>query len=297
MNSNVEGSLSGGLGVVKSDVKSRIQADHTQSTQVLRKAIVQTSFKELRDLEHVRLKLTTPSTPTPRLQGLDDLKARLEVLVAEGWVVDPTHLRRGDLVEADVHLEADPIFRVNTIISTVREIIQENVQLFGVESASQLGDMRAIGRLLDSLLAGLVPLRGTLADYGSVTLAGKWYLARREVIEQVAGDHCGVAVLVGVAQRNLFWKDIRRILFSQGRYTIFCRLVDGDVKENWRPVQAMDLLSDLHPMFDDFLGGLGEGALVAMETAIDASQQRARSRRLTKRLSPRSWTCMPSITR
>ena len=135
--------------------------------------------------------------------------------------------------------------------------------------------MRSIGRMLESLLAGLVPIRGRLIDSESVRLGGHELLVHRSILAQIPFDqlpeNCPVFV-VGVAQRDLFWKDIRRVLFSAAQYSVFCRLSVSGLTDQWRPVKLMDVLAEVHPLLGEQIGGLGETALHAMETAADAAR-------------------------
>ena len=106
-------------------------------------------------------------------------------------------------------------------------------------------------------------------------MAGE-YLVHRDVFDQFdePGDAalCEV-VVVGVAERDLFWKDIRRVLFSGSRFTVFYRLGGEGLQDRWRPIKLMDVLHDIHPVFGEQIGHLGETALHAMEVSVDASQQ------------------------
>ena len=278
LNSEVGGSMGGGFGVAKAEVGSRIKSAQSRTSQVLRKAIVQTSFKELHDLERPRLGLVgaRDNSGTPNVRSLSDLERDLELHLSTGHVIAPQTLGRGDLIEVEVVLEADPIFRVNAIITTIREVLEENLQLFSVENVGQLAEIRPIGRLLESLLADLVPIRGTLVDFRVAEIGGREYLVHRDVFAQFdePGDAalCDV-VVVGVAERDLFWKDIRRVLFSDSRFTVFCRLGGEGLQDRWRPIKLMDVLHDIHPVFGEQIGELGETALHAMEIAVDASQQ------------------------
>ena len=278
LNSEVGGSMSGGFGMTKAEVRSRIGAAQSRTSQVLRKAIVQTSFKELHDLERPGLGLAgaLDNSGTPNVRSLSDLERDLKLHLSAGRVIAPQTLGRGDLIEVEVVLEADPIFRVSAIITTIREILEENMQLFNVENVEQLAKIRPIGRLLESLLADLVPIRGILVDFRVAEIDGQECLVHRDVFDQLdePGDAalCGV-VVVGVAERDLFWKDIRRVLFSGSRFTVFCRLGGEGLQDRWRPIKLMEVLHDIHPVFGEQIGDLGETALRAMEMAIDASQQ------------------------
>ena len=66
------------------------------------------------------------------------------------------------------------------------------------------------------------------------------------------------AFLVGVAQSDLFWKDIRRVLFSQARYTVFCRLATSGLTDRWGPVKMADVFSGITSDFDEMIWGLGD---------------------------------------
>ena len=148
--------------------------------------------------------------------------------------------------------------------------------MFSAENVGQLAEIRPIGRLLESLLADLVPIRGTLVDYRVAEIGGSEHLVHRDVFDQLdePGDPAlRDVVVVGVAERDLFWKDIRRILFSGSRFTVFCRLGGEGLQHRWRPIKLMDVLHDIHPVFGEQIGDLGDAALHAMEVAVDASQQ------------------------
>ena len=55
------------------------------------------------------------------------------------------------------------------------------------------------------------------------------------------------AFVVGVTQRDLFWKDIRQVLFSGARYTVFCRLGMSGLADKWHPVKVADVLAGIAP--------------------------------------------------
>ena len=175
LNSEVGGSMGGGFGVTKAEVRSRIETAQSRTSQVLRKAIVQTSFKELHDLERPGLGLAgaRANSGTSNVRSRSDLERDLELHLSAGHVIAPQTLGRGGLIEVEVVLEADPIFRVSAIITTIREILEENLQLFSVENVGQLAEMRAIGRLLESLLGDLVPIRATLVDFRVAEIGGR----------------------------------------------------------------------------------------------------------------------------
>ena len=275
LNSEVGGSIGVGFGANKANLNSKMQAGHVHGSQVLRKAIIQTSFKELYDIERdaLRLSLLGASDP-PTVSTITDLEKRLDSPSTDRWLVDPRAIHRGKLLEAEVVLEADPIFRVSAIITTLCELIESNDHLFDRVITTQLAEMRSIAQVLESLLAGLVPIRGRLVDYKAAIIGGRDVLVHRSLLDQIPADvqlEAYPAFVVGVAQSDLFWKDIRRVLFSEARYTVFCRLATSGLTDRWQPVKVADVLAGIVPAFDELIREFSENARRSMTAPVDAS--------------------------
>ena len=275
LNSDVVGSLSVGFGATSAKLDSKLHTSQVQGSQVLRKAIIQTSFKELYDIERASLALSSPdSNCVPTVQGITDLEERLDSPVKDAWFVDPSTIRRGELLEVEVELEADSIFRMASIITTLRGLMEDNELLFGNAISSQLFEMRSMARVLESLLVGLVPIRGRLVDYKSAHIGGRDVLVHRLLLEQMPPStriEITPAFVVGVAQHDLFWKDIRRVLFSQAQYTVFCRLATNGFTDSWHPVPVADVLSGIAPQFDELIRNFSQWADQAMTATADTS--------------------------
>lgn len=276
LNSEVDASIGGNFGVTKADLRSRVEAGRTQSSQVVRKSIVQTAFKELYELERGSLTLhpvsddVAPPPVRPSREHLDSADL-------EPWLIATNHLRRGDLIEAEVELETESIFRVSAVVTTILDIVQENLQLFGAENTSHIAQIRSVGRVLESLLAGLVPIRGRLIDYVSLTVDGREAIVHQALLgDLMEAQESSVrpVFVVGVAERGLFWKDIRRLLFAGAKYRVFCRVSSSELKSEWRPVKLVDVLNEIHPLLGQQVTDIGDIALLAMENAIAGSTER-----------------------
>lgn len=270
LNTEVATSLGIGLGATKATTDSKLQGGRVQGSQVLRKAIIQTSFKELYDIESAALALSPPeASEVPQVKNIADIE-KLDPSDGGSWLVDPSEISRGKLLEVEVELEADPIFRIASVIAALREFIEDNEQLFGQKIVAQLAQMRSIAQLLDSLLIGLVPIRGRLVDYLSANIGGRNMLIHRSLLDQLCPGtqvETHTAFVVGVAQHDLFWKDIRRVLFSKARYTVFCRLATEGLADRWQPVKVAGVLAGIVPQFDEAINEFGEWAHRAMTTA------------------------------
>ena len=271
LNSEVEGSLGVGFGGTKAKIDSKVQAGHVQRSQVVRKAIIQTSFRELYDIERDALALGPPGAGSvPDLKTVADLERHLDRVSEDGWVFDPGAMHRGEILEVEVELEADPIFRMASVIATLREIVEDNEGLFGQAIATGLPEMRSMAQVLESLLVGLVPIRGRLVDYRWSDIGGRDVLIHRSLLDQIQVDgrpEANSVFVVGVVQRDLFWKDIRRVLFSGAQYTVFCRVAASGLADSWRPIKAADVLAGIVPRFDELVGEFSEAARVAMAGA------------------------------
>ena len=277
MNSELGSSLRVGFEGIGAGVNSKIQTGHVQSSQVLRKAIVQANFKELYGIERNGLALSrVGDVSVPKVATIEDLEARLAAHDKKDvWLVDLCELSRGELIEVEVELEADPIFRLVSVITTFRDLTEGNDQLFDRTVTALLPQMLSIARVLDSLLVGLVPIQGRLVDYDSASINGRDVLVHRALIDQLPDstrlDIVRPAFMVGVAQHDLFWKDIRRVLFSKGRYTAFCRLEKNGLSDQWSPVKLADLLSGITAELDDSLQHFREIARQTIASAVEDS--------------------------
>lgn len=275
--SSLQSEVSSGLGVstpVKAEVGSKIQTSDTQSSQVLRKAIIQTTFKQLRETAErfgaLRLRV---DAEVPAINTLEDVKRLAQEDERSSLVVPSARLRRGDLIEMDVQLEAEPIFEAGMAMSGVLDIIQDDPAAFGMPDDSQLGQLRLMSRMLDKVLAGLVPVRGRAVNFEAVRVDGEEWLLHSELVARLPERPVTTPVfLVGVAQQGLFWKDLRRVLFSRSEYRVLARLNRSGLQETWTPVKLVDVLSRVVPDFAEVMDTMNRGVLSAMSSAVAAQK-------------------------
>ena len=242
---------------------------------MLRKAVIQTSFKELYEIERASLAMKPlEADKVPEVSEISELEETLGTLASERWIVDPDAMRRGELLEVEVELEADPIFRMASVITTIQELMEDNELLFGHEMTAQLPQMRSVAQLLEGLLFGLVPIRARLVSYRSASIGGHEVLVHLSVLEKLPPGQkleTHPTFVVGVAQQDLFWKDIRQVLFSRARHTTFCRLATSGMADRWNPVKVADVLAGIIPKFDEMMKDFNEHVSVAMSQVPDAS--------------------------
>lgn len=285
---SLQSEINSAIGVnygLKSEVGSKLATTSTSATQVVRKSMVQGAFKELVDVEHGKLALPEPPAggELPFAADLASLKALAEdpesslVLAAD----QPT---RGQLLEIEIELDADPSFAFNTVISEVVKFMDQNPEFFpaGLEG---IAAGETMNRIIAQLMFGLVPLRCRVLDYQALEIEETEFLVHRSLLsdrELPSGAQLRDVHLVGVAEEGLFWKDLRRVLFSRSRFTVMCRLGKDGLQPTWSPVKLIDVFKKVIPsmgvqleeMIGGMISGFQSGAAQALEEpSVDEKMQ------------------------
>jgi hypothetical protein len=254
LQSDVGGSVGAGMsGLLRAEASSHLRQTRTQSSQVLRKAIVQTSFKELYDSEqeHLRLRPIASAQTLPPI----GLRMLLQAVAATDrlppWVIPTRSLQRGALAEIEVELSTEPIFRVSAVIASIMEMMDDAEELARTAiSSSDLGQVAAMARIIERLLVGLIPIRGRAVDFEVIETQGRELIVHRQLADHWPTNELisrRPLFVVGVAEESLFWKDLRRVLFSNARYRVLCRLSRDGIHPTWTPVKLVEVLKEVAP--------------------------------------------------
>ncbi|MGO8870616.1 MAG: hypothetical protein ACLQPH_04305 [Acidimicrobiales bacterium] len=253
-------SIQAGVPIAKGSINSTLNSSHTRGSQVVRKSIVQTTFKEFLDYErpHLALAPMSPDATVPEIASGDLSKCAASQ--SSGWILDPTTLRRGQLIETDVVLEAESIFRLSAVIAAMLDIAQDSQEWLRAENTSQIGQFQAINRVIENLLVGLVPLRGRAVDYQIVRDNDREWIVHHRILDQLVPPIAETAeplYIVGVSEESLYWKDIRRVLFAESPYRILARISRRGLNETWNPVKLVDILREVVPEMADTIDTFG----------------------------------------
>ena len=246
---------------------------------------MQTTFKEFYELElgSLAMRPIADDLEPPKIDSLEDLKAKMEELESDGWIVDPAKLARGQLLEVEVQLEAEAIFQLNAVVSAVLEIVQDDPETFGLDRNEHFDQVSSVNRILEKLLVGLVPVRGHAVDYGVLKLEEREWIVHRRLLNQLANTDSLTThplYVVGVAEQSLFWKDIRRVLFFGARFRVLCRMAQDNLQDSWTPVKLSHILRSVTPDLADRIDALGSGALAAMTEASKPDRSTERKQQL-----------------
>jgi hypothetical protein len=271
LRSEIEGTAGVAAGLAKSEVSARVESSQTNELQIVRKAIIQSTFRELYEAEKGKLPLSARDVghlpePPRDIVELSRVSSRPE---AHGWLIEADELKRGQLIEIEVELQAEDIFGFSTTVSSVLEMIQDS-ELLSAAGPQDTRQIIAVNQILQRLLVGLIPLRGRAAHHTSVVIEGREFLAHERLLSKVKGDiETRPLFIVGVAEEQLFWKDIRRVLFGRSRYVVLCRLGKDGLQTQWSPVKLVDVLRDVAP---ELANGIDE-AVQSLRTFISSGAE------------------------
>ena len=268
---SLRGEIDSNLGVssplVKAGLSSTLETTQSQSSQVLRKSTVQAAFKELYEGEENKLavKPKDDTSSPPRVTSWDELRAIGDDARFDGWIVRPAELKRGKLVEFEVELRTDFVHRVASMITAFREMVEDSPEVLSLADHPNFQQIAEISRVLDRFLIGLIPIRCQILDYRSVAIGNEEFLVHNQVLNQLAKNSLYEprdVYLVGVTEERLFWKDVRRVLFSGSHFRVMCRVGLDGLRDSWNPVKLADVLRDVAPDLAQKIDQFGQVALM-----------------------------------
>jgi hypothetical protein len=254
--------------------EASVGASYRRSTgsEILSKFNVQASFKQLVDLETDRLYLCGGSIGDKGPLTAVQLAAQSQQLARDRLLLAEDELARGKLVEVDVELDVEPLYRMMTVFSGMMGMLSSSPEMFENSLSGQLEQGRAVEVALRSLLGGLVPIRARVPDYVGITVGGAFSLIHKDLLAPAERHEAHPVNVVGVAEESLFWKDLRRVLFSGGRYRVLARLAAHGLQESWNPLKLAHVLETFAP---DLGATMNELSLQALESTPKAKADKA----------------------
>jgi hypothetical protein len=238
----VGSSISAGVPQISNaELTSRFQTSNSSTLQTSRKATVQSWFREF--YKRPKLRVVEPQRDVPSESSPEELIRNENKSVC----IQSEQLQRGELVEFRVKLSPDPIFHLGTMVSEFSGMAEDFPGMFAENNALEtLKQMQPVNRILQRLLAGLIPVKAEAIDYVVVEVGNIEYVVHRDAVSGL-GLKEKPLVIVGVTEHLAYWKDIRRVLFSEAEFTILSRISRSGLQTSWTPVKLADLFRDLVP--------------------------------------------------
>lgn len=276
---------------VGAEIGSRFASTSTLGRQTLRKSVAQSQFKTLLELDSINIRFRSDAQGDAPLSPGDIAQPETP------HSVRVSRLKRGDLLELEVELSADPIYRFNLTMAELSDLATKYPEMMNAPGARDVMEqVGPISKMLEQLLVGLVPIRARCLSLGLVEYGGNSLIIRKTDAESLGLETQPIDI-VGVTDLDQYWKDVRRVLFAHGSFKMLCRVARGGLHDDWSPVKGAEVLSELAPQFPGLLESVGRTEYGIPQDARAEKQRQALKIALTlfaKMLinnssPPRSW--------
>lgn len=235
----LSGAISANIPVAaKAEVASHFQTKNDNSIETARKATVQSWFSDFHSYSELRVVDTGAKVKIAKdLSELPKPKYRKLRFGSD-------QLQRGGLVEFRVQLATDPVYHMSALVTEFSGMLEDYPELFG--EVAGFGEAEQINKILERLLAGLVPIKAVAVDHSVIQVGDEKFVVHNELIRDLEIETEPLCI-VGVTEQAAYWKDLRRVLFSGVEFTLLGRIGRSGIQESWSPVKAAELFESVAP--------------------------------------------------
>lgn len=240
-----------GKGVPKVGLSTRNTTSRQSSQEVVRRAVVQGTFRDLRIGDNdLRLSVedqTARRKPKPRTTA-DEIRADLDRLQKARHAVRVDDLIRGDVIEVAVRLSPERSYQLTAALTSMIDLIEGRAAMFGITD-DVVTQVQHLLEMLTRLLVDLVPIEATVISHRHVTIDGQRWLLSVDAIKPRSAlrEASDEVTLAGVTELPLYWKDVRRVLFDNSEYIVYARVSKAAMQSNWSPIKLADVLERAIP--------------------------------------------------
>jgi len=243
-------------------LQSKEGSTRSSAREVVRRAVIQSNFRDLwRSDVGVLLHDTKSNGRTwkHQISTLPELKRELKSLRKGKLAVELTSIKRGSILEMNIRLEADRLFKMITVGTNLLGLVDGKEELFGL-LGKEMDKASPTIQVLKELSVGLVPVRGISKSHCVIEVDGKSLVVATDVLAQ-GGELLASArelELVGFTEEGSYWRDLRRTLFSGSAYSAYVRVEKGATAQPWSPIKLADL-------FEGAVPGLGDAIVSSLQ--------------------------------
>ncbi|MEV4624894.1 hypothetical protein AB0J90_01200 [Micromonospora sp. NPDC049523] len=239
--------------------ESRVRAADSSSREVVRRAVIQSTFRDLRTGGNDDIYLVSDGHPgttsrIPKISTIAELKKATRKLRKNRALLPVNAINRGDVLELEITLKPDKTYQLVTAISSIIEIVRGREAIFGIDDTAY-EQIVPVVEIIDSLLVGLVPIWGTSTRYVVLNIDGHDHIIDRAALASDSEITQLVRPLevVGVTEFKSYWKDLRRVLFNDSTYTAYVRVEAPVLRDEWNPVKLTDVLRTVSMDIDSLI--------------------------------------------
>lgn len=251
----ISASIEGSLGPLGSSVGSKEE----RSTQAVRRYVIQSNFKEFYEMRVDDLSISDDPNNPPKICLAAADTDQIEEIAPQLDTSRYAELDRGNLFELDVSLESSEIYNYFKVFGAFEEMIesfstnQEIRQQLRRQNVSS-EEIAMVIDLMDTLMAGLIPIECTISNYGivkdnrDILVEKNW--AKKNDIQY---KECKA---VGFIDEENLWQDPTQVLFEENNFTIYGRIEDPVPSSEWNPLKLADVVGSVLPKIGNDLEGL-----------------------------------------
>lgn len=250
--SQISSSITGNLSPTGGSpgLKGTVGATHEQSSEVVRKYVIQSNFTELYELREDDLVIPDEDASYDTL-SFGSKESEQETAGEIGELdLETEEIERGNLIEIDIELSSHDIYRVYKALDLLYDVFDTIPDWVDVSQEAQgdisLKDMDTLTKMMDEFLRGLVPIVGEAKSYGVVVTEGEAYIGEKSTLDSNNIDYEPLNI-VGFVEEDLLWQDSSRFLFSGSEYTAYCRIEGVEVSNEWVPLKLIDVVANIAP--------------------------------------------------
>jgi len=245
------------------EAEASVGASSTTGTETLRRAVAQSTFRELwrRDAD-VRLHDTASFKANlgGPIRDSSELASRIDTLVAVRAAAEVGDLTRGTVVEVGWNVRPDEAHQTMIAARTMFDLMKGREALFQVaaENLAQYGPMFEV---LGEFSVGLVPIRGRCTTHRLHDIDGTAYLVAEAAVDPTGPARTASRELeiVSFTEEASYWRDPRTTLMAGIDCTAYLRINNTGLLETpWNPFKLADVLGALGP-------GMRTDAIKALE--------------------------------
>lgn len=203
-------------GIATLGTEGRLQSTVSAGREVERLVSKQSMFRDFLDAE------------IALAEGVEEQEATGALWRAEAGRSVPGEMRRGQLIEVRIRLQAHRYFRLASFLDSVAHLTAD-----APGALDPKGDFGTGARLFKELLIGQVPLDAEILDFGWDPVTGKM---------ATPGTGISPITLGALTSTANFWADLRTTLFDEQECTALVRVTSTGVDHAWTPLKLFDAL-------------------------------------------------------
>lgn len=161
-----------------------------------------------------------------------------------GKTTHPKKVERGHLMQVKVRLAADPVYRINAIISEFSDMPQS----FSQSGQLDMAQLAEVSNVLDRLMVGQIPIRAEVVGQGAQKDGAGYLIAGRENTSS-----CSLYI-VASTDEDKYWTDTRRVLYGNQEFNVLVRVTADGPTNEWSPIKLFDMMRHFIPNISDTLG-------------------------------------------